>query len=283
MGTTANISLPQVDDLAFRESMMALERVNRRLTAFDSGSSLGQLNASRGEWLYADVDLVAVAEAAVRFRDLTGGAFDPSVLSAMRRLGFVPGDAGSETATRTPLDVDGSRVRIGTGGQGLDFGGIAKGYGVDQSIRAMKERGHTDGLVEAGGDLMAIGSPDGAKPWFVGVRDPLKPSELFARLTIRDEGVATSGSYLQRRTVGGLAVSHLLDPATGLSVEPVLSATIVAPDAMTADAVATAAAIMDPSAARDLVESLPGVEGLWVLLDRSVSMTSGMAKRTEFA
>jgi len=87
---------------------------------------------------------------------------------------------------------------------------------------------------------------------------------------------------MQRRVVDGREVSHLIDPRTGEPVAHVLSATVVAPDAMTADALATAACVLPIHEARRLFDSLPGVEALWVPAEGEPVMTSGMQRRVQF-
>jgi len=207
------------------------------------------------------------------------------VLPVLRALGFLPGDAADAATERIGFEhlrTDGGRVRLDEGGYGVDFGGIAKGYAVDLGVAAARAAGSGPVLLEAGGDLFAAGRPEPDSRWTIGVRDPVRIRGIAARFEVEDEAVATSGTYFQRRTVNGRSVSHLIDPRTGEPVERVLSSTIVAPDCMTADALATATAVMEPAAALALVESLPGVEGLWIYPDRSFRTTAGLADRLEW-
>jgi thiamine biosynthesis lipoprotein len=153
---------------------------------------------------------------------------------------------------------------------------------VDLGVEATRAAGSGPVLLEAGGDLFAAGRPEAGSRWTIGVRDPVRVQGIAARFEVEDEAVATSGTYFQRRTVDGRSVSHLIDPHTGSPSERVLSSTIVARDCMTADALATATAVMEPGAALDLVSSLPAVEGLWIYPDRSFRATPGLASRLEW-
>lgn len=287
MGTSVSLtSLRDAESAdAVRRAFASLARVQDRLSVHDPASALSALNREPGTWMDADEDLLAVARAARALGERTGGALDVTVLPVLRRLGFRPGEpaaAGLERIGFEHLHVEGSRVSLDTGGYGVDFGGIAKGYAVDLGVEATRAAGSGPVLLEAGGDLFAAGRPEAGSRWTIGVRDPVRVQGIAARFEVEDEAVATSGTYFQRRTVDGRSVSHLIDPRTGAPSERVLSSTIVARDCMTADALATATAVMEPDAALDLAQSLPGVEGLWIYPDRSYRATPGLASRLEW-
>ena len=96
----------------------------------------------------------------------------------------------------------------------LGLGGIAKGWAVDRAAEALRARGLTDFLIEAGGDLYAAGKRDGA-PWEVGVRDPRGPPEgTIAKLQISDAAVSTSGDYEHFFVAARTRYHHLIDPRT---------------------------------------------------------------------
>ncbi|MFQ5571999.1 MAG: FAD:protein FMN transferase, partial [Rhodothermales bacterium] len=277
MGTLINLTLleetytPRLVDGAFG----ALGRVDRTLSAHRVASALSRLNRQPGSWHNAERDVLRVARAARHYGDLTDGALDVTVLPVMREYGFIPGGSGStdvaallEHVDYTKLHVDEHRVRLEEG-IGIDFGGIAKGYAVDESMQILKAAGVKAALIEAGGDLFALGRPDPAKRWRIGIRDPLRPDALFALLDVENEAVATSGLYAQSRNYHAKTVTHLINPVTGLPVDHVLSATIVTSTTMAADALATATCVMEPKRAHGLIDSLPDTEGLWVYADGS--------------
>ncbi|NNE68992.1 MAG: FAD:protein FMN transferase [Rhodothermales bacterium] len=286
MGTQVSFSIP---DEIWRSGVevgpfKALTRVDRLLSVHQTDSQLSRLNASPGVWMDGGPELLAVSRAAREWGELTGGALDVTVLPLMRAYGFLPG-GHRETLEELRRQVDfrqlstrGDRVRIGSS-FGVDLGGIAKGFGVDEAAASARETGVDAAIVEAGGDLYVMGRPSPDRSWSIGIRDPINIRGLAAKLDVENAGVATSGSYLQRRKHKGQDIGHILDPASGLGSDHVASTTIVAPTAMMADALATAASVLAVAQAIDLVQSLPGVEGLWILPDRSVRMTNGMAKR----
>jgi len=101
------------------------------------------------------------------------------------------------------------------------------------------------------------------KKWTVGVQDPRNLDKVLTVIKVSDCGIATSGDYRRYFILEGQRFSHIVDPRTGQTVEEVpMSVTIIAPDATTADALATGVFVLGPGEGMSLVESLPGIEGL---------------------
>ena len=123
----------------------------------------------------------------------------------------------------------------------LDLGGIAKGYGIDRAVAAVRNLGVSHAIVTVGGDLFALGaSPEGG-PWRVGIRSPHDRNALAATLEVADQAVTTSGDYERFFRWHGRTYHHLIDPVTGAPrVTPMHSATVIGADCMNADAAATA-------------------------------------------
>ena len=133
------------------------------------------------------------------------------------------------------------RARLNSTDASVDLGGIAKGFGVDAAADALRRHGVFHGLVNVGGDLVALGHDDSGEPWRVGVRSPDAPDGIVEVLSVTDEAVATSGDYLQFFKHGGRRYHHLLDPATGSPRRTVMrSLTVRAKCCLDADAAATA-------------------------------------------
>jgi thiamine biosynthesis lipoprotein len=123
----------------------------------------------------------------------------------------------------------------------LDLGGIAKGYGIDRAIAALRAFGIAHAIVTVGGDLYAMGHAPTGRPWRVGIRSPHDPRALTATLEVSDRAVATSGDYERFFQWRGTRYHHLLDPETAAPRRtPLHSATVLGERAMDADAAATA-------------------------------------------
>ena len=124
-------------------------------------------------------------------------------------------------------------------------------------------------MVEIGGEVFARGKNPEGKMWRVGVNRPTiadgEAGTIEEIVQITDAGLATSGNYRNYRMVDGKRIAHTIDPVTGYPVQhTLLSATVMAPDCMTADAYATAFMVMGLERSKALVDSLPGVEALFL-------------------
>ena len=137
-----------------------------------------------------------------------------------RRSGRLPDEAARQTALgrvgwrHLVLDAGARTATLAVPGMQLDLGGIAKGYAVDRAAAALRDWGIGSALVNAGGDLYAIGTNADGEPWRIGVRDP-NGDGVIATLDVEDRAIATSGDYERAFTFAGRRYHHLLDPRTG--------------------------------------------------------------------
>ena len=126
-------------------------------------------------------------------------------------------------------------------GAKLDLGSIAKGFGVDQAVGALRRNGIERALVVAGGDLYALGTAPNGEPWSIGIQSPSDMREIVGTLRLENRAVATSGTYRQFFRYRGHRYHHIMDPATARPRETAMqSLTIVADRVMQADAATTA-------------------------------------------
>jgi thiamine biosynthesis lipoprotein len=274
MGTVAEIAVVAEDGDAQRAyaaidaACAALRDVEWRMTRFRDDSEVGRANLGAARDAVAiSADTAMVLAEALRWAEASGGAFDPCLGGAIelwdvaRRREPPPAEAVRAVAGRglwRALDLDlgagRERVRFGDRDVRLDLGGIAKGFGVDRAVAALRERGIERALVNVGGDLYALGASEDGDPWRVGVQRPDDPSRVAETLLVADAAIATSGDYLQYFEHAGRRYHHLLDPTTGVPrATPVRSVTIQADTCLVADAAATAAFGMERAAAEALL------------------------------
>ena len=200
----------------------------------------------------------------------SGGAFDPTVGAyvelwrAARATGKLPSRRELDSAARRAgwwrvrLDRSACTVTFDEEGIRLDFGGIAKGYILDQALAVLAARGVSRALLEAGGDIVVGDPPPGAIGWRIEVRHA--GSELATHAaSLARAAISTSGDGEQYVEVEGIRYSHLIDPRTGLGSTARTVASVIARDAATADALATALAVLGADEGRELVERWPGI------------------------
>ena len=280
MGTT--IELVLAEDEYSRKTVIrsfdALSEIDHLLSVHQSASELSRVNRNPGQWHMVSPHVSRVASAARRIGEMTGGAFDVTVLPVMKHWGFYDASSSGQYKNQSrrslqrilervdfrQLQVKGFEARIASPGYNADFGGIAKGYGVDRAVRALRDHRIRCGMVSAGGDIFALGRPAPNRLWRVGIRSPYRPDALCAMVELEDEAIATAGGYENYRIAQGRRIAHILNPRLGVSSDHVLSATIIAPDTMTADALATATYVLGVENSLRLLDDMPHVEGIWI-------------------
>ncbi|MGE3961976.1 MAG: FAD:protein FMN transferase [Dehalococcoidia bacterium] len=246
MNTDWWIGAPGADRSLLRRAEAIVHRSEARLSRFLGDSLVSRLNAERR---VEDRELAALVRRALEIGPATGGAFDIRVGAAVAAAGYdrsfellpsvVDDDRLAPPVQMLRVEVDGDAVSL-EGIGAVDLGGIAKGWTIDRVAEAFEAAGVASYLVDGGGDIRARGCGPGGEPWLVGVGDG-----LAVRLA---SGAVCTSSTLRRRwtTVGGTA-HHIIDPVRALpAVELITNAVVVAPDAATADALATAV-IASPS------------------------------------
>jgi thiamine biosynthesis lipoprotein len=143
----------------------------------------------------------------------------------------------------------------------LDLGGIAKGYALDEALKVLASHGIARALVSGGGDMAVSGAPPGAPGWRIEIA-PLDVADAPPKrfVSLADAALATSGDVFQRLEIEGKRFSHIVDPRTGVGLTDHGLVTIIAPDCMTADALATAVSVLGPEKGLKLVELTPQAE-----------------------
>jgi len=207
---------------------------------------------------------------------MTDGAFDVTYapLGTLWRQAAESGQVPDQKAITETLRsvgwqnllVTDSSVRFKVPGMKTDLGGIAKGYAIDRAADGMVKAGASSGLVDVGGDVRLCGTPPGDGRWRVAVRSPGPGADAII-LGVPSSAVTTSGDYARGFRIGEQWFSHIIDPRTGRPVERMASVTVVAPDAMTGDALSTALSVLGPEEGLGLVESLPEVECMFLVND----------------
>lgn len=265
MGATAEVRVLGAADPApaLDAAFAALQRVDDRMSLWKP-SELTTLNqAGRAR---VSTDLASVLLHALDVAYASGGAFDPTVEPLVRAAGHLGGHprrlGGCERArllarvgtVHVHLDPATRAVRLDPGTR-LDFGGIAKGYAVDQALDALRAAGAAGGVVDLGGSSLGVFG----MPMTVLVRDPDDPAlPPWATFELQDGSLASSG--------GDQRPGHILDPRTGLPARKVLAATVVARTAMEADALSTAVYVLGAERGLELL-SRRGAAGLVLARD----------------
>jgi thiamine biosynthesis lipoprotein len=274
MGLPVRILLHAPDEpRADRAARAAFERIaalDRVMSDYLPESELRRLEGGSTEWTPVSPDMLEVLTTAVAVARATDGAFDPTVGPVValwreaRKSGKLPPASALDAARAAigwrHLEIDRERgaVRLTKPGMRLDLGGIAKGYILQQALRTLRMNGVGRALIEAGGDIVAGSGPPGLAGWRVEVADA---DAVFRKRAseLTNAALATSGAGEQFVEIDGVRYSHIVDPRTGLGVTNQVSARVIARDAATADALATALTILGPEGAEKILAKYPDV------------------------
>jgi len=172
------------------------------------------------------------------------------------------------------IDEDNCTVTLTDPEMKLDVGAIAKGYATECVARSLEERGVTGYVLNAGGNIRAIGSKPDGSGWAVGIENP-KGDEYLAYLELSGKSVVTSGSYQRFYYVDGKPYHHIIHPDTLMPAEGLMSVSVVCENSGFGDAMSTALFCLSLEDGLALVESIADLEALWVTDDGTKTCSSG--------
>ena len=255
-GSYWRVTLPwQAEALRLRPAIEGvIAAVDSLMSPFRAGSEISRFNNSReAGWMPISRATGRVIAEGLRIADLSAGAFDPTVGPLVGQLGFGP-IKGDTAGGYGGITMGSGAVRKVHSGLTFDPCGIAKGYALDRITRRLDRLGESNYLVELGGEVFARGRHPRGRPWMVGVERPQTGAVSFQRIARLDgAALATSGDWVNGYTVSGRRFSHIIDPRRGKPVDStVASVSVIAPRAMTADALATALMAMGPDRGMEL-------------------------------
>lgn len=294
MGTIVNFTIigPDQDSChdALQKTAAHMKKYGQPINHYDPLSQLSQLN-THGVVNNAEPTLLEVTRMSLEMSQLTQGAFDPTVLPLLglyknvRQGGALPPQEKIEAALALVdyqnVIIDGDTIRYARPGMGMTLDGLGKGHIVDEAVRFINTLGFTSVCIEAGGDLRVTGLKRSGEPWTIAIRNP-RPGQTEEQIFLRMENmaIATSGDYMQSFTVDR-HYHHIINPRTGFSSPELASSSILAPTVAKADGLATAAMVMGPEKAIELLDNLPGCDGFLVGKDLSTYSSKDFSKYHE--
>ncbi len=281
-----------------------LAEINRQMSTWEPDSEISTFNQSDESGPFpASEGFAMVIQRALELGESTGGAFDPTLQPLLNLWGF-----GSEGAERkVPSDADIAAAMEKTGSDKVWFdpssnlwkaapevqlglGAIAKGYGVDAIGQLLDAGGHDNWFAEVGGEVVVRGLNPKGKPWRIGIQYPSNNpavDRLQGIVNLTEGAVATSGDYRNYIEQDGVLHSHILDPRSGRAVlSDTASVTVIAPNCMDADGMATALFVMGADEGLAWMEQRPGVEAMFLVRNADGEIfekfSSGFAAATSY-
>ncbi len=289
MGTTYLVSIVNKSDNNIGSANLQysidslLNSFNNIFSTYDPESEISRINSDTSQKVFP-VSLQfynLVLKSKLLFED-TDGAFDITINPLMAlwnfNTNFSPENIPAETDIRETLSIIGMN-HISLSNQTIykefpqlqfDTNAIAKGRGVDVVANFLSSLGFQHFMVEIGGEVFVSGVNKNQKTWKIGIKHPEQFSpEITAVASLRNAGMATSGTYQKYFTFNGKNYAHILDPETGWPIEhDIVSATVIAETCARADAIATALMVLGFENALQWVEKRDGVECYLIRRDK---------------
>ena len=288
LGTSVTVILV-TEDIGQQEVIIdalfdEIDRLERLLSSYKYDSQVSYLNRN-GSIAGEIEELKEVLNRSRRFSQLSDGAFDVTVkpildlyhnshLYERRRPTSEELARALKLVGYQGIRIDDQEITLEKIGMGVTLDGIAKGYIIDRAIEILVQNGISRAFVNAGGDIRVIGERALNVPWRVALQDPRDESNRIAIVHLKNKAIATSGDYTQYFSSDRRA-HHIVDPRTGLSSVGLISATVVADQAMDADALATSVLVLGTTEGIEIIERLPHAEALIITDNREILTSSG--------
>ncbi len=301
-GTVVDVKLWDVEETLGRQAVARLaddfDYMHNAWHAWHPGP-LGRVNQllASGESFTLPPSILPLIQRSSELSQRSNGLFNPAIGKLTALWGFASDDPPkgpppSAEAIRAILDqhpamkdirLTGLTIQTANPVLKLDFGAFAKGYAVDRAIDVLRELGINNAVVNAGGDLRAIGR-HGDRPWRVGIRHPRAAGILASVEVEGDESIFTSGDYERYFDWQGTRYDHIIDPRSGYPAQGLSSVTVFARQADLADAAATALFVAGPNEKDWLpVARAMGVSGVMLVDDDGrIQLTPGIRERIYF-
>jgi len=279
-GTTFSIKYRCTDSLVTLGDVTHLfTKVDQSLSVYNPGSLISKFNTGNKE-ITCDEYLMTVVKKSIEICNVSDGAFDITVKPLVDLWGFGPAGEGRIPSGKkirralscvgcSQLYLEGYRLAKKNECVQIDCNGIAQGYTVDLLSVLLESKGINNYMIELGGEIRVLGLNTEEKEWSIGIEGPVKNmmGEYAQTRVIRlqNGAVTTSGIYRNAFSKAGKRYSHLINPHTGYGVDKgMVSATVIAPDAITADALDNVCMVLGPEAALKFLQKFPNVEGYLV-------------------
>lgn len=291
LGTVCTITLYDSDDTAIIDEAIArLSELEDILSINKTGTELDKVNEMAGiEPVKVSADTLNVVKKGLEYSSLSNGTLDITVGPLVKLWGIgtewaaVPSQEDIDVAKNlinykdVVIDEANSTIFLKNPGMIIDLGAIAKGYAADEVVRLLKDKGVKSAIVNLGGNIFALGKKVDGSDWKVGVQNPEKDGEsTIGYVTVDNKSVVTSGVYERYFEEDGKKYHHILSPETGFPYEnEILGVSIISNASIDGDSLSTTLFALGIEEGLKLIESIDGVDAIFVTRDHKLHMTKG--------
>jgi thiamine biosynthesis lipoprotein len=250
----------------FQKAITEIERIENLISEWRPHTQISHVNQNAGIGpVKVDLEVFELTQRAIKYSQLTDGAFDISI-AALDRVWVFDGSMEEAPLKESiqqsiqnvgyqyvSLDSLNSTIFLQKKGMKIGFGSIGKGYAADKGRELLQSIGVKGGIVNASGDLSAWGTQPNGKPWKVGVTNPFKAHKMLEVLKLKNGSVATSGSNEKFAEIDGKRYSHIINPKTGWPSEGLISVTVSGSSAEFANFLSTSIMVLGKKEGRKLM------------------------------
>ncbi len=283
--TFAKLSVFGADDGLLDSAFKLLEEYDELLSKDSSSSDVSRLNSANGKEIQIDEKTADIINSALQYEKLSDGDFSITLGAVSELWDF--GSEGASVPKKADLDkaleaskngeiiLNGTKARL-TNGALLDLGAFAKGYIADE-IKKLYEKANKSGIIDLGGNILAVGEKPSGEAFSIGIKDPESPDRIKFTLYSEAISVVTSGIYERNFIENGTLYHHILDVDSGFPAETGLSSvTVISPSSSSADALSTTLFCKGIDEGLVLTESLKNTEAIFIDKDGEAHLSSGL-------
>lgn len=298
LDTSCNISIYDMKGgLDKDKAMQAIDLAYKRCNSLEKilsntikTSDISKINDNAGNYVKVSNTAVYVLKKGIYYGDLSGGKFDITIGTLTDIWDYhtdkpkVPSDEAISDAVShisyKGISLMGDMVKLNDPKGKIDLGGIAKGYIGDELVKVLEKAGVTSGIVNLGGNVIAIGSKSKSEPFTIGIEKPYSDrSEIIGSIKAKNQTIVTSGIYERQFKVDGKIYHHIIDPFIGRPAETDTESVTLIMDkghSIDADALSTICLIKGSVEGKKFIEGIDGVEALFTKSDGTIIKTKGM-------
>lgn len=276
---------------AIQEAINRLNDIDNKMSIFKELSEISMINKKAGiSSQEVSLDTYFVIKKAVEYSGLSEGTFDPTIkpIVSLWRIGTDAARVPKQNEIVTNLKLvnykdiifseEDNSIGLKHIRQAIDVGGIAKGYAADEVKRILKNHKIRSALIDLGGNIFALGKKADGTLWNIGVQNPFNTrGEHVGLISVENKSIVTSGNYERYFMKDGRSYHHIIDPTTGYPSESeIISSTIISDESIDGDGLSTGVYIMGVEKSIKLIESLKGIDAIFITKNKEIYATSGI-------
>jgi len=275
-------------DFLLEEAFVLIDKYEKMFSRTIEGSDIYKINNSNGSNIVVNPETTEIITLSLKYYEMSSGAFDITIGGISELWDFNSTTAFPDTSDiqnaiahvgSDKILLSGNVVKLSDSKTKLDLGGIAKGYIADKLSDFFKQN-NVAAIIDLGGNIVTVGQKSGDSPWIIGIEKPFAPyGEFLMTVNVNEMSLVTSGSYQRYFVFEDELYHHILNTKTGYPIKSGLTGvTLISEKSADGDALSTVLFCLGEEKGLALIETLPGIEAVFVRHDGSFVQSSGFSK-----